>query len=60
MGDTFTVKAAPGLKCPREDNSRRYIEDDKAVTVPASSYYVRRLRDGDLVEVKDAPAKEGK
>lgn len=53
----ITVKAAPGLLVPREDKSTRYITDGEAVTVPASAYYLRRVRDGELVEVA---AKKGK
>lgn len=45
------VKAAPGLKVPKENKPRDYIADDEAVEVEASAYYLRRLSDGDLVEV---------
>ena len=51
------VKAGAFGPCATEDNPRRFIGADP-VEVPASSYYLRRLSDGDLIEV--APAKEGK
>ncbi|MCB7589164.1 DUF2635 domain-containing protein, partial [Klebsiella pneumoniae] len=38
---------------PREDNARRYIEQEP-VEVPESTYYLRRLNEGDLVKVTDA------
>ena len=49
------VKAREGVRVPREDNPRRYIEQE-AVDVPDSAYYQRRLIDGDLVEVKASAA----
>ncbi|MBU1040377.1 MAG: DUF2635 domain-containing protein [Proteobacteria bacterium] len=48
------VKAAPGLKVPREDKPREYITDAKAVDVPESVYYRRCLAQGDLVPVVEA------
>lgn len=47
---TLTVKAAPGVKVPREDNARRYITDAETLDVLATPYYLRRINDGDLVE----------
>ncbi|HBS7138298.1 TPA: DUF2635 domain-containing protein [Klebsiella pneumoniae] len=47
------VKAREGIRVPREDNARRYIEQEP-VEVPESNYYQRRLNDGDLVKVTDA------
>lgn len=44
------VKAREGIRVPREDNPRRYIEQEP-VEVPGSTYYQRRLNEGDLVEV---------
>ncbi|HDL8234137.1 TPA: DUF2635 domain-containing protein [Yersinia enterocolitica] len=44
------VKARDGVRVPREENARRYIEQEP-VDVPQSTYYLRRLNDGDLVEV---------
>lgn len=41
-----------GLKVPREDNARRYIERD-AVDVIESAYYHRQIIDGDLEIVTD-------
>ena len=43
------VKAAPGLKVPKEGKPRDYITDDESVDVPDSAYYLRRMFDGDLV-----------
>jgi Protein of unknown function (DUF2635) len=48
--------AATGLKVPREDNPRTYITDEQAVDVQMSGYYVRRIADGDLIDVEDAAA----
>lgn len=48
----ITVKAAPGLKVAREDSSRRYIDEKEPLTVELSTYYLRRIADGELIEVK--------
>lgn len=45
------VKAAPGLRVPKEDKPRDYITDAESVEVPQSAYYLRRIGDGDLTEV---------
>lgn len=45
------VQAAPGLKVPMEEKPRDHIGDDVAVEVPDSAYYLRRIADGDLLEV---------
>ncbi|NMY01466.1 DUF2635 domain-containing protein [Pseudomonas sp. WS 5059] len=37
------VKAAPGHRVPLEDDPYKYIETAKAVDVPDTSYYRRRL-----------------
>lgn len=43
------VRAAAGLKCPKEDNPREYITDDpKGTVVPDTSYYQRLVNDGSL------------
>ncbi|WP_187986942.1 DUF2635 domain-containing protein [Klebsiella pneumoniae] len=47
------VKAREGIRVPREDNARRYIEQEP-VEVPESTYYQRRLNDGDLVKATEA------
>ena len=52
------VKAAAGLKCPKENKPRDYITDGKAVEVEASAYYLRLINDGSLEET-DAPAAKG-
>lgn len=51
MGVKLYVKAAPGLRVPREDAPRRYITDDQPESVPATAYYLRRLHNGELVSV---------
>ena len=50
------VKAAPGVKVPREDDPRKYITDEMSVDLEMTTYYIRRLADGGLVEVTK-PAK---
>ncbi|EEF2420169.1 hypothetical protein NCL57_002058 [Salmonella enterica] len=45
------VKAAPGVKVPREENARRYITSDADVTVEDSAYYRRQISAGDLILV---------
>lgn len=65
---TLKVKARAGVRVPREDNPRRYIEQEP-VEVPESAYYLRRLSDNDLVnadagtatpaaDVTDSPVKD--
>ncbi|OVZ94927.1 hypothetical protein CBW58_01955 [Yersinia frederiksenii] len=62
------VKARAGVRVPREENPRRYIEEEP-VEVPESAYYLRRLSEGDLVnadagttttvaDVTDSPVKD--
>lgn len=46
------VKAAPGIKVPREDDPRTYITDSEPVELEMTGYYIRRMSDGDLVEAK--------
>ena len=49
MPDIITVKAAPGIKVPREDKPTTYIDDTNPVTITPSAYYRRRIADGDLI-----------
>ncbi len=49
------VKAAPGLKCPKEENPRDYIGDGDPVEVPDSAYYRRLVDDGSLMEIPPDP-----
>ncbi|MEC5319308.1 DUF2635 domain-containing protein [Brenneria populi subsp. brevivirga] len=56
----ITVKAAAGVTVPREDNPRRYIDSDNGVTVERSAYYLRRIADGDLIDVTAKPAAAAK
>ncbi|WP_423197449.1 DUF2635 domain-containing protein [Cupriavidus sp. H19C3] len=54
------VKAAPGLRVPKEDDPHRYITEDEAVEVPSSAYYLRIVAEGDLIvsnDAADAPKK---
>lgn len=47
------VKAANGVRVPRENQPHSYISDEQAVEVENSLYYQRRLADGDLILVSD-------
>ncbi|MEQ9860629.1 DUF2635 domain-containing protein [Pectobacterium cacticida] len=51
------VKALPGVSVPREDNARRYITSDTLVEVERTAYYLRRIADGDLIDVTVEPLK---
>jgi len=44
------VKAAKGIKVPMEHDPHKYVTDSKAIEVPDSMYYKRRVNDGDLVD----------
>lgn len=48
MPDMITVKAAPGIKVPREDKPTAYIDDTNPAIITPSAYYRRRIADGDL------------
>ncbi|MGM3162390.1 DUF2635 domain-containing protein [Dickeya undicola] len=54
----ITVKAAAGVRVPREENARRYI-DDASVQVERTAYYLRQISAGDLVIVPDEKAASG-
>jgi len=43
------VIAHQGIQVPLEGRPDRYITDKKAVEVPKTAYWLRRLRDGDLL-----------
>ncbi|MGJ3444082.1 DUF2635 domain-containing protein [Enterobacter sp. PTB] len=47
------VVARAGLKVPMEHSARRYITDKPVDVDECSTYYQRRLRDGDLCPVND-------
>jgi len=49
MTSMIRVIARPGLRVPREDKARQYITDTETTEVPESAYYLRRLKEGDLV-----------
>jgi hypothetical protein len=53
------VLAAKDIKVPREEKPRDYITDtppegEVGYTVPDSAYYLRRVAEGDLVEIGPA------
>ncbi|WP_370607939.1 hypothetical protein [Citrobacter meridianamericanus] len=52
------VKAATGVKVPREENARRYITSDSNVTVEDSAYYRRQISAGDLILVTSTDNKK--
>lgn len=61
------VLAISGIKVPKEEQPRDYItetppEGEAGYAVPDTAYYLRRIVDGDLVEVAavDQPAKSKK
>lgn len=49
---TILVKQGAHGPCATEENPRRYITD-KPVQVNETSYYLRRISDGDLVLVEE-------
>lgn len=55
----MNVKAAPGVKVPREDNPRRYITDAGMVTVEDTAYYLRQVMAGDLIVVSGTTGEKG-
>lgn len=57
MQNTLKVRPAEGVQVRKEDGMP--LPSNKASTVPNNTYYRRRLRDGDLVDVSkkaEAPA----
>lgn len=61
----ISIKAVAGVRVPREDNPRRYITANEAVTVPDSAYYQRQIAAGDLLIIEGeanaaAPVNQGK
>lgn len=61
-GMTMRVQAAPGLKCPKENDPRQYIGEEP-VEVPDTAYYRRMLDDESLVlapVVGEVETKRGK
>lgn len=50
-GRTVTVKPAPGLKV-RDPTTFRFVAEE-GETKPLDQYWSRRLRDGDVVLVKE-------
>lgn len=60
------VLSAPGTRCPMEGQPRKYINDNRPVDVPGTSYYRRLLAEGSLLPApstkpaKAAPRKKAK
>jgi len=54
------VKAASGLRVPKESKPRQYITETDAVEVPETAYYLRRVAEGDLERVDLPPATTAK
>lgn len=54
MTGTLKVKPAPGLQVRKEDGTPLPAEE---TTVPNTTYYRRRLRDGDLIDLTKPAAK---
>lgn len=50
------VKAAPGHRVPMEEDPYKYIEGTKAVDVPDTSYYRRRLAADELLTAESSGA----
>ncbi|RTY72309.1 hypothetical protein [Pseudomonas veronii] len=50
------VKAAPGHRVPTEEDPYKYIEETKAVDVPDTSYYRRRVTTGELLTAENSRA----
>lgn len=48
------VKAGAGLKVPMEGKPTTYITESEIVPVEDSAYYLRRVTDGDCIEVTEA------
>ena len=46
--DTAWVRPAPGIKVRKEDPTQGHLPEEGA-HVPLTSYYRRRLKDGDVV-----------
>lgn len=59
MSRTMHVKPAPGLKIRYPDAPDRHLPEDGA-EVAASSYWMRRLKEGDVVKVSPGARKGGK
>lgn len=53
------VRAAPGIKVPKEDKPREYITDAEVVDLPDTAYYLRRVTEGDLIETHLTQAGDG-
>ena len=54
---SILVRAATGLKVPKEGEPHRYINEHQAVAVEESAYYLRCLECGDLVRESEAESK---
>jgi hypothetical protein len=52
MSDKLKVKPAPGVNVRRVENGKHI--DAKGEDVPNNSYYRRRIKDGDLIDINAA------
>lgn len=52
------VKAVKGVRVPMENAPHQYITDGQAVEVEATTYYLRRIADGDLLVDKTQAVKK--
>ena len=57
--DRLTVRPKSGMRIRFEDPARGHIPADGA-EVPSTSYYRRRMKDGDLMTIPVNPAKPAK
>lgn len=51
--NTLHVKAAPGLRLPKEGAPYTYITDAEPVEVENVHYYRKAINDGDLIALSD-------
>lgn len=52
------VIATKGVRVSMEDAPHQYITDDQTVEVEATTYYLRRIADGDLLVDKTQAVKK--
>ena len=52
------VIAIKGVRVPMEDAPHQYITDDQTVEVEPTTYYLRRIADGDLLVDKTQAVKK--
>lgn len=52
------VRAVKDVRVPMENAPHQYITDEQAVEVEATTYYLRRIADGDLLVDKTQAVKK--